>query len=356
MDNPMAAWMSLQKAWIDTLTGSGPAAPVAPNPTDPFTAWYRAMGVGRTPSWPAAGPMDHVLNVFGAYNRLYEAWTRAAAAAGQGDATAQAEQIFAAWREIVEDLAGKTAGMFTFGVSDMSRNAGLDPSAFAEQMIGSVDAYREFYEDFFKPWQESMSKLSRRMLDATSGEISPEAVEEFHEAWTEAYEETVGRFVKIPNVGPTRQRHELFLKMVDAMFRWQGTTIEFSMQMQLPGRRAFEAISDKLPRLTTADATKEDFYEFYDALIGELEKHTLEFFKSQRFTKAMQSTLSTSLELYQLAQKLMEDQLRSTPIVTRSEMDEVEAELMALKRTVRKQQRELREIRNGSEPARRNKR
>lgn len=353
MDNPVAAWVSFQRSWLDALGSNLFSTRETTDSNDLLKAWQKAMGIASMPTWTPLPSLDHAMGVFGAYNKLYEAWTQAAGAGSQGDTSANTNKIFMAWREIVDDLAKRMAGMFTFGASELTQKMGLDAPAFVEQVLSSVDSYQDFYRDFYKPWQDSMAKLSRRLVEATGSELSPDAVDKFHEAWTEAYEETLGRFVKIPNVGPSRQRHELFLKMVDAMYRWQGSNMEFSIQLQLPGRKAFEAIADKLPKLTTPEATKDDFYEFYDSLIGELEKQTLQFFKSERFTSAMQSTLLASLELYQLMQKLMEDQLKATPIITRSEMDEVEAELVALKRKVRKQERELRGLK-AEKPTRRN--
>ncbi|MDD5307232.1 MAG: poly(R)-hydroxyalkanoic acid synthase subunit PhaE [Deltaproteobacteria bacterium] len=335
MDNPMAAWSALQKSWMEALKGGKQGETGG---GDPFASWCKMWSPEGNP-WPDASPLSHALAAFGSYNRLFDAWSRASSSGA--DSGAATEKVFGAWREIVEDFTKRWASLFSFGAGEAGKNLGADPAAIVRHIMGSVDAFREFYRSFYKPWQESMTKLAQRSAELAGRAPSAEVVEQFHKAWMEAYEETVGRFVKIPSVGPAREKYDLLWKGVDAMFRWQGASLEFALEMQIPAREAFEAVSGRLGALLKSETTVEEFGEFYEALVKETEKRVFELFKTERFAAAIRTTLSATLDLYKAAQDLMEEQLRATPVVTRKEMDEVEQELVALRRTVKAQGNEL---------------
>lgn len=355
MENPIEAWSAFQKMWMNALESNRPPKDgTRATESDPFSSLKSAMGMGMgTPPWQGVSNFSHLFNVFGAYTRLYDAWSRTANAENAEDASGATEQMFGAWREIVEDVVARTTSMMTFGLGEMGKRYGVESSNLIEEVLSSSDIFKDLYLDFFKPWQESASKLYRRFLDASTRKPSPESVDEFHKAWFETYEETMGRFVKIPSVGPSRQKHDLVLKAIDSLFRWQGATMEFTLQMQIPGQEAMESLSGRLAALSTGQATKEQFHEFYDDLIKGVESRTLKMFKSERFTSAMRSTLSSSMEYYEITQKLIEDQLQGTPIVTRTEMDEVEAELVALKRKVRQHEALIEKMLSKTEESRR---
>jgi BMFP domain-containing protein YqiC len=157
----------------------------------------------------------------------------------------------------------------------------------------------------------------------------------------EAYEETLGHIIQIPSVGPSREKYDLVFKCIDAAARSQGAYLEFALEMQIPAREAFEKVAGKLASLIGPESTAEDFHKFYEELSKETEQRLFELFKSQRFATAMKITLSTSLDLFKLSQELMEQQLKGTPVVTRSEMDEVEQEIVATRRKVEKQAAEI---------------
>lgn len=341
-DNPMDAWAAFQKSWLDMMTGASKKAeaPGAGAP-DPFAAWRQAMGVqeGAPPFVGGFAGLQHALASFGAYSRLYDAWLRTSRS--KEGAAGATEQLFASWREIVEDFARRAAAMFSPGLTAALGPGGVDPKDLVERMLGWFDTLRKAHSELLAPWSETLGKLAQRAMDLAGREPSAEVVEEFHAAWLEAYEESVGRFARIPSVGPAREKHDLVVKCLDAMFLWQGATAEFALEMQIPARQAFEKVSGELAELVGKEPSPERFHAFYENLILEADKRMFELLKSERFARAIKATLSASLDLYKVSQQLMEEQLKGTPVVTRTEMDEVEAELVALRRRVEAQAKEL---------------
>jgi hypothetical protein len=338
----MDAWISLQKSWMDMMAkgASGEAGKTAP-PKDPFEAWRGFFDqAGKGSAWQDVTGMQHVLSSFGAYGRLFDAWTRTAGAAGKEDSTEVSAKLFDAWREITEDLTKRWAGVFSSGLGSAAGPAG-DPSGVVEQVLKSFEPLRTLYLEVLAPWRENAERLWRKAVDLAGKQPSAETVEEFHKAWMEAYEEGIGHVVQIPSVGPSREKHDLILKVIDAAARWQGAYLEFALEMQIPAREAFEKVAGKLASLLNPGSTQEDFQKFYEELTKEMEQRLFELFKSQRFAAAMKITLSTSLDVFKLSQDLWEQELKGTPIVTRSEMDEVEQELVATRRKVEKQAAEI---------------
>jgi hypothetical protein len=230
--------------------------------------------------------------------------------------------------------------MFSGGLGKAA-TPGIDTAGMVEQLLKSYEPLRAFYLQILEPLRAIMEKLWRRAADMAGKQPSAQTVEEFHAAWMEAYEETMGRVIRIPNVGPAREKHDLLFKCMDAAVRWQGASLEFALEMQIPAREAFEKVAGKAAGLIRPDATAEDFQRFYEELSKETEQRLFELLKSRRFADAMKTTLSTSLDLFKLSQEMMEQQLKGTPIVTRSEMDEVEQELVAMRRKVDMQAAEI---------------
>ena len=340
-ENPMDAWISFQRGWLEMISGGKPGQEGRAGVSgDPFEAWrglWERAGGGQ---WHDLTGMQHVLTSFGAYARLFDAWTRAGSAAGKDGSATVAAGMFDAWREIAEDLSRRWAAV----VSPFFSAAGADPMTLVERMLGMSEPLKDFHVRVFTPWRETVEKLWRRFAELAGRQPSAETVEGFHAAWMEAYEETIGRVVRIPSVGPARERHDLLLRCFDAAARWQGATLEFALEMQIPAREAFEKAAARAADLIGPQAGVEDFQRFYDDLTGEMEARLFELFKSERFAAAMKSTLSASLDFHKLLQQVMEQALEGTPLVTRTEMDEVEQELVAVRRKVERQQAEIAEL------------
>jgi hypothetical protein len=342
----MDAWMSFQKSWMDMMSKGMPTGGgKTDTPVDPFQMWrglWEQPGAGK---WQDLTGMQHVLSSFGAYARLFDAWNRTGSSAGRGDSADVAATLFDAWREIAEDLGKRWAAAFSpaFGAA---AGGGQDPMAAVEGLFGSFEPLKDFYVQIFTPWRETVEKLWRRFADLAGRQPSAETVEGFHSAWMEAYEETLGRVVRIPSVGPAREKHDLVLRCLDAAARWQGASLEFALEMQIPAREAFEKVASKAASLVGPEAGAEDFQRFYEELSREMEGRIFELFKTERFAAAMKTTLSTSLDFFKLQQDLVEQSLKGTPIVTRTEMDEVEQELVAVRRKVERQEAEIAALRD----------
>jgi hypothetical protein len=342
----MDAWLSMQRTWMEMMsrgTAAGEAGRAAA-PPDPVAAWRGFFETAGKGPWPDLSGMQHVLSSLGAYGRLFDAWTRATGAAGrEEDSSDLSARMFDAWREIAEDLTKRWAGLFSFGPAAGPGGEGgaTGLSGFAEELLKSFEPLRTLWVEVLAPWKETAEKLWHRTAAVMGKQPSAGTVEEFHKAWMEAYEETVGRVVRIPSVGPAREKHDLVYRCVDAAARWHGAYLEFALEMQIPAREAFEKVAGKLATLITPESTPEDFQRFYEELTKETEARLFELFKSRRFAEAMKITLSTSLDFFKLTQELMELELKGTPIVTRSEMDEVEQELVATRRKVERQAAEI---------------
>jgi len=340
-ENPMDAWTSFQKSWMDMMgrgmpTGGGKSD----TPRDPFEIWrglWEQPGAGK---WQDLSGMQHVLSSFGAYARLFDAWSRTTGSGAKGDSTDVASSLFDAWREIAEDLGKRWASAVSpaFGAAS---GTGADPMGAVEGLFGVYEPLKDFYVQIFTPWRETVEKLWRRFADLAGRQPSAQTVEGFHSAWMEAYEETIGRVVRIPSVGPAREKHDLVLRCFDAAARWQGASLEFALEMQIPAREAFEKVASKAAGLIGPEAGPEDFQRFYEELSRELEGRLFELLKTERFAAAMKTTLSASLDFFKLQQDLLEQSLKGTPLIMRSEMDEVEQELVAVRRKVERQEADI---------------
>ena len=81
--------------------------------------------------------------------------------------------------------------------------------------------------------------------------------------------------------------------------------------------------------------TPETFEKLYSLTIKEFEKRLQELFSTDEFVRALRTTLEASLTFQRDYQAFIEANLKGTPIVTRTEMDEVHEEMYLLRKQVR---------------------
>jgi polyhydroxyalkanoate synthesis regulator phasin len=79
-------------------------------------------------------------------------------------------------------------------------------------------------------------------------------------------------------------------------------------------------------------------------MVQSAEKQFHVLFESDEFVRSLQTTLEASLSFYHQSQKLTEDYLKVTPVITRTEMDEVHEEVYELRREIDELRQQVKKI------------
>lgn len=339
----MRALIDAQKTWFQTVTDWGAKAVEAwkaPQPGDSARSvadvWTRSFDdlIGRlrqmTPAGPAGEVFDKMLATQAAYVRVLKWWADALIET-RGGTTTDPKILADLWaRSYKEFLTSVVVPPFAEPIK-MWLGSGGSPFQFPMP----VGEYAESLLSLARQSIDFMTRMAERVGEALKGDLRPEAAREFYESWLRGYEETLGKFFKIPPVGPARQMMDRHMKGIDAFMKYQAALTDFYGKMVQPGMEALGELAIKTQEISQGPMTPESFEKFYQLLLKTVEQRFAELFKSPPFLAALEHTLHTSLDFYSRMNEIVEEQLKGTPIVTRKEIDEVHREIYELKKELR---------------------
>lgn len=324
------AQADLQRAWLD--------------------AYQKIMGSlsGFPSSIPLRTSLEMMLGAANAFLKLQRAWLQSmenAPAAEMFRISAQSvESLSRAWHDIFENL-GKMQ------LPEPLRQAFLPFGQISQQVLSSwseaVVNLAGPSRQLVLPWLEAWQRLMGDASGALSSGEGMEAISQFHDTWTSAYRDTLGKLLGIPIIGPTRVTVEKVMKTTDAYYKYIGACIDFSFRVYQPAAAAFEKVTERAREMLSEGLTPDALRDLYNLTLQVFEESFHQLFKSEGFTRGMHLMLEQMLDFRRAYDDLLEALLRETPVVTRSELDEVYAELHELKKEVRRQREQLDDISGG---------
>jgi hypothetical protein len=195
-------------------------------------------------------------------------------------------------------------------------------------------------------WQQSMSKMAAnwaRLLTELSvrskrgfeaGGMRTDEAQNFYNSWLKAYEPTIGRFINIAKVGPSRYEFEKLSKSADTYLKYQAATSDFLSRMFETGVETLQEVMDKSNALFSGEVNEETLDQFYHLLLTVGERRYYELFSSPLFCQSLEAFITTGLDFLKAWNDITEEMLKNTPIVTQSQADEVHKEIYLLKKRV----------------------
>lgn len=211
-----------------------------------------------------------------------------------------------------------------------------------ESYKDSFGGLMSFFSADAKPVMDDFLKLLDTSASVLGGNLDAGGVRAFHDSWHKAYEDMFGKFLKAPSVGPARELVEKLKQDADSFLNYAGALAEFYVNMYEPGIDALEDIGAKGADIL-GGGSPEEMRQFYGFLIETLEKRFFELFKSPAFGETLKTVLNASLEYRKRHFDMMEELLKETPVVTRTEADEIHEQVYRLKKRVRELERKLRD-------------
>jgi hypothetical protein len=149
-----------------------------------------------------------------------------------------------------------------------------------EKLTGAPDIYSNTFEQILKiwddsyaklyrPWIDSMLKLSAKSSEISTGNAGPEAYKEFYTMWQNTYQETYGKLFDIQSMRPSKEAFENFVRnaSVDLSLSRSWITI-------------LEKLSQKARELSKQNADTETYKEFNDLWAKTYEKAFENFFEN----------------------------------------------------------------------------
>ncbi|MBI5359536.1 MAG: hypothetical protein HZA48_03035 [Planctomycetes bacterium] len=309
--------------------------------SNPFTAGQNTGGL--PPDWlkgyddmmkqfcnmPMSGTAGNIYPKFveaaDVYMKLFKAWTdNAGNLSSSPDAM---KNLLNLWMNSQKEVFSKMFGLPIPSVDNMGD--------FNESIKKSLENFTQFYDQNYKPFVENWTKLSGQMQDAFNGKQDPAKFKELYNSWMQGYESAFGKFLKMPMVGPSRQVLEKIHKNIDSFMKYCGATVDFSMVLYSPSKETIEELVQKAQTILKGEVTQEKYKQFYELLVKTFEDRFYQLFKTPAFSESIKTTLDSYLDFRNSNFEVVEEMLKSTPVITRTEIDDVYQELYNLKKRIK---------------------
>jgi len=198
---------------------------------------------------------------------------------------------------------------------------------------GAAEVWQEALSKMAANWAKFVVDLSRRAFEnLQKGESRTDRVQDLYSSMIRTYEETLGRFINIPAIGPARYGVEKLGRSADTFLKFQTANVDFYGKLFKTGLDAVEEVLNQSREIFEGEITDETFDQFYHALMNVGEKRYYQLFTSTLFKQSIETMISNGLDFYKSWRELFEELLKATPIVTQSQADEVHKEIYLLRK------------------------
>lgn len=148
-----------------------------------------------------------------------------------------------------------------------------------EKLTGAPDIYSNTFEQILKiwddsysklyrPWINSILKLSEKSSEISMGNASPEAYKEFYALWQNTYQETYGKLFDSQSMRTSKETFENFVR---------NTSVDMTLYKSWIA--TLEKLSQKIKELSEQNADPETYKEYYNLWAKTYEKAFKNFFE-----------------------------------------------------------------------------
>lgn len=183
--------------------------------------------------------------------------------------------------------------------------------------------------------QQEALKRATRIGKSTQAYNFENLDQEAFKAWTEIYEREFRQFLKIPQLGLTREYQERLGEAMDKFNVVQGTVAEFMALLLLPVEKSYKVLQEKIQQMADSGQLPDNAKEYYRMWVKILEGHYMTLYKSSEYNRAIGKTIDALGEFSVAKRKILEDVIQFLPVPTFKDMDELYKEIYLLKKRLR---------------------
>ena len=182
-------------------------------------------------------------------------------------------------------------------------------------------------------FQDQWARQLQR-LQADNGDEAPDATTWAAGAWAEWmawHEQETRQLLNIPPVGIARNYQQDLNQTIDTFNRFQTALSDFISMLCQPIERACKSIRAELGQSPRA----KDLEHAYGMWVKALEEQYLSLFQSVEYLQCLSRTIDALNAFTGARNTFLEDMLKTLPIPTNTDMDELYKEIYTLKKQVR---------------------
>lgn len=214
---------------------------------------------------------------------------------------------------------------------------------YFEQPKELIEKYFDTLTRFYSPWKDELSNLRDLLVEGTL-ENDPEKVADFFKLWKKQYDETFGKILNSPALGVNRNTIEQQNKSFDRFIDLLIIGSEFTTRLSTVQNNAFRNIMKDYAEITKESLESKSFEEFFDFWSEKMDKYMIDYFGSPEFSKMLGQLEITAMDFRLESNKLVEDFLSDTPLVTKNNLDGISKNIYNLKKEVKALKKEIEEL------------
>jgi class III poly(R)-hydroxyalkanoic acid synthase PhaE subunit len=251
---------------------------------------------------------------------------------GDGDATGF-DRFSETWTSVFKTWASTHSAM---GDSEAVESLIRSMTSAPELSLRLLQTGMNGFSLLQQRWAERLTRLNDSSGPYDFGDLD----KDFLNRWTEAYQKEFRQFLKVPQLGLTRFYQERFNEALDRYNLLQASLTEFVHLFSVPVEKSLQVMNKKLAQMADDGKLPDDARQIYKEWIKVLEGHYMTLFQSSEYADTMAKTIDSLNEFISARQKVMESLLKSVPVPTQQEMDELYKELYNLKKRLWKMEKE----------------
>lgn len=332
-------WAKFQQAWMrsweDMMKNAGPQNVFSNNTYEAWTKMMELYNPLDASKMMGAGTRDvfeKILNSNKLYLGAYEQWKKF-----NDDFLKPGTDTY---KENLEQLVKQFNEIFTNNLIP------LLPKEMQGLMVNSqsyFNTYLKTLENFLGPWSFAYQNIAEIYMESIYKD--PMKLSDALKEWKDAYNKTFGILVKSPVVGSSRELLEQNNRAVDSMVDMLISVSEFITKALSVGYKNSQEVFEEYFDSVDKGEDPKTFNEFYKMWSKHVEKAIEKYFYTDEFSKLIAKAADSYMIFKIEYDKLIEKSLSDSPIVTKSEVDNVYKNVYELRREVRSLKKELEELR-----------
>ncbi len=200
----------------------------------------------------------------------------------------------------------------------------------------------------WSPWTEFGAETLARPPVPTDAGTGMSSIIEFYDRWRKAYEASLGKLLRAPGLGYFRESYEKLMGGIDSLVEFNIVLADFNGALYQAGVAAMQKLLEKLGESMAAGEYPSTFREFYEQWWKTNEDIYEDLFRTEEFGKLLGQIVHRGMQFRKAYHEFLEEVVKQLdlPVPTRSEMDNLYKTVYELRKTVRKQARELESLKN----------
>lgn len=186
-----------------------------------------------------------------------------------------------------------------------------------------------------------MNAIQQSIRAASGGEAGSEELNELFEKISQStlafYQDQVGKYLAVPQLGLPREALQQIMSAVDAYHRLLGAMSDFGLKFSLPLKKSLEVLSQVIKDREKAGDDFKNAQEIVGLAVTLLEKNVDDFLKSAEGGKGVVQMVEAYLEVKEKTDAVLSQVYKFLSLPTKREMEDVYKRIHDLRKKTRKQ-------------------